>query len=114
MYIKGKRSSRVYVFSPSVHVDATWTPVKEYFADALKQGAKTEKYPFDSCEPAQLQHSIDTLQKGINFMEQNKSTAFDWLFLKSERIREKSAVFNERYYSAVKRKQSSDLIQRQQ
>ena len=51
---------------------------------------------------------------GADFMEQNKSTVFDWLFIKSERIREKSAVFNERYYSAVKRKQSTDLIQRQQ
>jgi len=31
---------------------------------------------------------------GADFTEQNKSTAFDWLFLKSERIRDQSMTFN--------------------
>lgn len=64
--------SRVYIFSPSIHVDATWTPVKEYLTQTLKQDAKKEKFLFDSYEPAELQHIIDTQYKVIDFMKQNK------------------------------------------
>lgn len=30
---------------------------------------------------------------GADFKEQNKSTVFDWPYIKSEKLREKSAVF---------------------
>jgi hypothetical protein len=36
--------SRVYIFSPSINVDATWTPVKEHLAHTLKQEDWKDKY----------------------------------------------------------------------
>lgn len=64
--------SRVYIFSPSINVDATWSPVKEYLESTLKQDIKKEKYLFDSYEPAELQKVIDTQFKVVEFMKQNK------------------------------------------
>ncbi len=34
---------------------------------------------------------------GADFKEQNKTTVFDWPFIKSEKLREKSVLFTERY-----------------
>ena len=28
---------KVYIFSPSIHIDSVWAPVKEYLKDSLKQ-----------------------------------------------------------------------------
>lgn len=63
--------SRIYIFSPSINVDATWHPVKEYLKKTLKQDEKKEKYLFDSYQPAELQRIIDTQFKVVEFMKEN-------------------------------------------
>ena len=63
--------SRVYIFSPSIDVDMTWNPVKEYLERNLKQNAKKEKYLFDSLEPAELQWIIDTQHKVAELTKSN-------------------------------------------
>jgi hypothetical protein len=64
--------SRIYIFSPSIDVDLTWTPVKEYLARNLKQDEKKERYLFDSYEPGELMRIIDTQHKVVEFMKHNK------------------------------------------
>ena len=43
--------SRVYIFSPSIEVDSTWVPVKEYIEKEMKVKHSTE-------EPIYFDHSI--------------------------------------------------------
>jgi len=64
--------SRIYVFSPSIDVDMTWEPVKEYLANDLKQDEKKEKYLFDHYNPTEPPKIIDTQHKIVEFMKANK------------------------------------------
>ena len=64
--------SRIYIFSPSIDVDMTWEPVKEYLARNLQQDEKKEKYLFDSYQPNELMRIIDTQYKVVEFMKHNK------------------------------------------
>lgn len=64
--------SRIYIFSPSIDVDMTWEPVKEYLARNLQQDDKKEKYLFDSYQPNELMRIIDTQYKVVEFMKHNK------------------------------------------
>ncbi len=64
--------SRIYVFSPSIDVDMTWNPVKDYLANKLKQNPKKEKYLFDSYQPHELMRIINTQHKIVQFMKDNK------------------------------------------
>ena len=49
--------SRVYIWSPSVEVDSTWRPVKDYIRDHFKPNER-EKCYFDSYDPAELEQVI--------------------------------------------------------
>ena len=42
--------SRIYTWSPSIEVDNTWKPVKDYIRDHIKPNDR-EKCYFDSYEP---------------------------------------------------------------
>ena len=51
--------SIIYIWSPSIEVDNTWKPVKDYIRDHIKPSDR-EKCYFDSYDPAELQHVITT------------------------------------------------------
>ena len=55
---------RVYMFSPSVHIDAAWRPVIEYCANDLKQHeTDKEHFYFDTFDYAEFKHIIATQAK---------------------------------------------------
>ena len=55
---------RIYVFSPSVDLDATWEPVKKYQTDVLHAGAnKDEKLYYDHYDPDELENVIEVQHK---------------------------------------------------
>ena len=57
---------RVYVFSPSVHVDQTWQAVKDYQDKIMKvKESPKEQLHLDTYNPEDLQHIIDTQHKVI-------------------------------------------------
>ena len=61
--------SRIYIFSPAIDVDMTWTPVKHYIEHEMKI-APTDKEPLlvDNYDTNALQYIINTQhkkQKGI-------------------------------------------------
>ena len=64
--------SRIYIFSPSIDVDMTWEPVKEYLSRNLKQDERKEKYLFNSYETGELVQIINTQHKVAEFMKTNK------------------------------------------
>ena len=55
---------RVYVFSPSVHADPCWVPVKEFVREKLEVGER-EQWAWDRYDPAALQEIIETQREVI-------------------------------------------------
>ena len=63
--------SRVYIFSPSIHIDSIWDPVKEYIKKELKP-SKDEKYLFDHYDPKDLEKIIDQQYKITEYLKKQK------------------------------------------
>ena len=62
--------SRIYIFSPSIEVDSTWLPVKQYIEkDMNVQNTKEEPIYFDHYDPQNLNNIIDTQHKVIDYMK---------------------------------------------
>ena len=63
---------RIYIFSPSVHVDDTWSAVKKYIKDVMKVDAEKEQLYYEEYDPVALKQIIDTQHKVIDFQKKNK------------------------------------------
>ena len=62
--------SRIYVFSPSIDVDSTWNPVKEYIEKKMKvKHSDEEPIFFDHYDPEALGEILDTQHKVTEFMK---------------------------------------------
>ena len=65
--------SRIYIFSPSIEVDSTWLPVKQYIEkDMNVQNTKEEPIYFDHYDPQNLNNIFDTQHKVIDYMKKQK------------------------------------------
>ena len=75
--------SRIYIFSPSVDVDATWLPVKKYIESEMKvQHTEDEPIYFDHYDPEALYKIINTQQKVIEYQKkQNHKKLFSVLII---------------------------------
>ena len=63
--------SRVYIWSPSIHIDSTWEPVNDYIRDHIKPSGREKCYS-DSCEASELEPVIKTQQKVISYQKEQK------------------------------------------
>ena len=64
--------SRIYIFSPSIEVDASWAPVKDYIEKHMKvQHTDEEPIYFDHYDPEALGKIIDTQHKVTDYMKKN-------------------------------------------
>ena len=63
--------SRIYICSPSVEVDHTWKPVKDYIENEIKPHDKERNY-VDAYEPDALAHINKTQHKVIEYMKDHK------------------------------------------
>ena len=63
--------SITYIWSPSIEVDSTWKPVKDYIRDHIKPNDR-EKCYFDRYDPSEVEQDMNTQQKAINY--QTKKT----------------------------------------
>ena len=63
--------SRVYIWSPSIEVEITWEPIKDYIRDHIKPGGR-DKYYFDSYDPAELEQVLNTQKKFIDYQKEQK------------------------------------------
>ena len=61
--------SRIYIFSPSITVDASWVPVKHYIEHDMKIDTKKEKIFFDHYDASELNNIIQTQHKIIEHMK---------------------------------------------
>ena len=67
---------RIYIFSPSIHVDDTWTAVKKYISDVMKVDAEKEQIYYEEYDPVALKKIIETQYKVIDFQKKNKQKEF--------------------------------------
>jgi hypothetical protein len=63
---------RIYVFSPSVHIDSAWAPVKDYIENNLKVDGSKEPFFFDTWEPEVLNEIVDTQKRVIEESKKQK------------------------------------------
>ena len=59
------------MFSPSVDIDHTWTPIKDYASTDVKPHDKERIY-FDSYDPEALAHIVNTQYKVVDYMKEQK------------------------------------------
>ena len=61
---------RVFIFSPSIHIDSVWKPVLDYCRDDLKQHEnEKEHYYFDTFDQTEFKNIIQTQAKIIKHMK---------------------------------------------
>ena len=63
--------SRIHIWSPSIEVDSTWKPVKDYIRDHIKPGDREKCYS-DSYGPSELEQVIKTQQKVTHYQKEQK------------------------------------------
>ena len=63
--------SRIYIWSPSIEVDNTWKPVKDYIRDHIKPNDRETCY-FDSYDPAELEQVIHIQKNVIDYQKEQK------------------------------------------
>ena len=62
--------SRIYIFSPSINVDMTWEPVKDYINKQMKvKHTDEEPIYFSEYDPDALENIINTQHKIITYMK---------------------------------------------
>ena len=64
--------ARIFIFSPSVHNDPTFTEVKKYIRDELHVDDEKEQIYFDNYNPSDLENVIERQKKIINYMKSKK------------------------------------------
>ena len=80
---KGGKSvfARVYVFSPSVHADPVWGPVRKFCEKELGQDQKKEPFLFDHYNPSELREVIETQKRVIAAGKQQEDLKKLWSIL---------------------------------
>ena len=63
---------RIFIFSPSVHVDDTWNSVKKHISENMNVDTEKEKTYFEEYNPEALNQIIKTQHKVIDFQKKNK------------------------------------------
>jgi len=74
---------RIYIFSPSINVDNSWQPVKEYIEDEMDaHETENEQFYYDHYDPEALESIIATQNKLIQHMKsKNKKKLFQILII---------------------------------
>ena len=74
---------RIFIFSPSIMVDTTWDPVKEYIEEEMDaHETEDEPFYFDSYKPEALENIINTQNKIIKHMKaKNKKKLYQILII---------------------------------
>jgi hypothetical protein len=62
--------SRIYIFSPSIHLDMGWLVVKKYIEEDLKlKETDDDKFYYDHYDPADLQRILDNQKEVAEYMK---------------------------------------------
>ena len=65
---------RIYIFSPSINVDVTWLPVKEYLAKTINLRDNEPELYYDFYDAESLERIIETQKKITEHLKSKKDT----------------------------------------
>lgn len=63
---------RLFIWSPSIDIDATWLPVKKYVSDVLKVDTDKEQCFFSEWDPAALEKVINDQYRLVEYQKKAK------------------------------------------
>ena len=96
--------SRIYIVSPSIHVDTVWNPVKKYLFNELNQEMEQKKKQtlFEQFDEAKMYEIIETQHKLIDHMKRNKmKRLFQILILLDDVADDKQLCRNSRLLNSL-------------
>ena len=64
---------RIYIWSPTIHLDSVWKPVKEYIAKEIRPSDK-EKIYFEDYNPEELKEVIERQRRVIQYQKDKGQT----------------------------------------
>jgi hypothetical protein len=72
---------RIFIFSPTVHLDTVWRPVKEYITKTISPNEK-EQIDFEDYDPTDLEAIIEKQKKVIQYLkDQGQKNLFSILIV---------------------------------
>ena len=72
---------RIYIVSPTAHIDEAYKSVIKYIEKELKVDNKKEQYLFDEYNPEALTHIIDTQHKVIEYQKNKMNKLYSCLLI---------------------------------
>ena len=63
--------SRIYIWSPSIHVDKTWEPVKKYIESTIGFESEDDQFYYDYYKHSDLEKVINDQMKIATYMKNN-------------------------------------------
>jgi hypothetical protein len=93
--------SRIYIFSPTVHLDTVWRPVKDYITKELRPKDDENMY-FDDCDPEDLEKIIERQKKVIQYLkDKNEKTLLSILIVLDDLSENKEFLRGNRVLQAL-------------
>ena len=72
---------RIYVFSPSVHIDSTWVSVKDYIEKDLKIDGSKDPFFFDTWDNDVVKEIVETQRRVIEESKKQKIKQLYWILV---------------------------------
>lgn len=63
---------RIYIFSPSINVDHTWTPVKKYISEKIMKSNDEPEFYYDSYDSESLEKIMENQKKIVEYQKKQK------------------------------------------
>jgi len=63
---------KIFIISPTIHIDKSWEPVKKYITDTLKMNPDKEHCFMDSYDQQKLDSIVETQEKVADYMKEQK------------------------------------------
>ena len=73
---------KIFIISPTIHIDKSWSPIKKYMTEQLKMNPEKEHCFMDTYDQKKLDEIVETQEKVANYMkDQNYKSVYQILIV---------------------------------
>ena len=73
---------KIFIISPTIHIDKSWSPIKKYMTEQLKMNPEKEFCFMDTYDQKKLDEIVETQEKVANYMkDQNYKSVYQILIV---------------------------------
>ena len=73
---------KIFIISPTIHIDKSWSPIKKYMTEQLKMNPEKELCFMDTYDQKKLDEIVETQEKVANYMkDQNYKSVYQILIV---------------------------------